>query len=151
MKPFTPRREQLLDYLAQSIHHIIGPLCRVLKAQAYICYPSNSGIEPLPLEGTMPEHHLSQADLQLPHSFHDLSQHRNHSLRCRRRRRRSEIGDEVGKRHIDFMADSRHHWNMGSCNGPHHDLFVETPEIFQRSSASPDNDDIHKIQFVQGG
>jgi len=43
----------------------------------------------------------------------------------------SEIGDEIGKRHIDFMSDSRHHWDMGGCNGAHHDLLVETPEVFQ--------------------
>src|SRR5262245_21086179 len=48
------------------------------------------------------------------------------------------------------MSNSRHHRDTGVRNGTYHDLFVETPEIFQRSSASPNNDDIHRTQLVQG-
>src|SRR5262244_2194623 len=131
MNPFTARHEQMLDNLAQSIHRVIGPLCRVLEPQAHISHPSNAGTEPLSFEGTMPEYQLPQTDLYFPHPFHNISQHGNHSLRCRRRRRRSEISDEIGKRHIDFMADSRHHWDMRSRYRAHHDLLIEAPEVFQ--------------------
>ena len=67
---------------------------------------------------------------------------RDDHLRGRRRRRRAQVGDEVGDRDVGLVADGRDHRHRAAGDRARHDLLVERPEILDRSAAAPDDDDV---------
>src|SRR5437867_1584681 len=67
----------------------------------------------------------------------------------RRGRWRAQVGDEVGDREIHLVADGRHHGRLGAGDGARDDLFVEGPEIFERSAAAADDDDVDVAERVE--
>ena len=66
----------------------------------------------------------------------------NHDLRCRRRRRRAKVGDEIGDRRVGLMSDAGDRRDRAVRHGAGDDFFVERPQIFERSSAATDQDDV---------
>ena len=53
-----------------------------------------------------------------------------------RRRRRAHVGDEVGNRHVGFVADRRDDRHRRPRDRARDDLLVERPEILDRSAAA---------------
>src|SRR5688500_4091619 len=53
-----------------------------------------------------------------------------------------EIGNEVSDRHVDLMANGANDRNGRCEDGPCHSFFVEAPEIFERSAAAADDQDV---------
>ena len=90
------------------------------------------------------------ASLQIAHVGHD-------QLRRRARRRRAQVGDEIGNGEIDFVADRANDRNRRMKNRAGDDLFVELPQILDASAAARDDDQIERrpglvrlAQFANG-
>ena len=66
-----------------------------------------------------------------------------------RRRRRPQVGDEIGDGEVGLVADGRDHRDAAGDDGPRHRLFVEGPEIFQRSAAPRHDDDVDVVDRRQ--
>ena len=54
----------------------------------------------------------------------------------RRRRRRTQVGHEVGDRHVGLVSDRRDHRHLTERNRPRDDLLVERPEVLDRPAAA---------------
>ena len=67
----------------------------------------------------------------------------DHDLGGGRRRGRAQVGDEVGNRHVGFVADGRDHRHRAGGNRPGDDFLVEGPQVFDRAAAASGDDDIH--------
>ena len=67
---------------------------------------------------------------------------RHDELRRRRRRRRAHVGHEVGDRHVGLVADRRDDRHRHARDRARDDLFVERPEILDRTAAAADDDDV---------
>ena len=61
---------------------------------------------------------------------------RHRELGRRRRRRRSEIGDEVRDREVRLVADGRDDGNRGGADSPRNGFLVECPELLERAAAA---------------
>ena len=64
---------------------------------------------------------------------------RDHGLGRRRRRRRAEIGDEVGDGDVGLVADRGDDRHRACGDGARDDLLVERPEILDRPAAARDD------------
>src|SRR5207302_10796910 len=64
---------------------------------------------------------------------------RDDKFRRRGRRWRTDIGDEVRDRDISFVADGRDHRHPRLNDRARDDLFVERPQILDRSTAAADD------------
>ncbi len=64
--------------------------------------------------------------------------------RCRRRGG-ANVGDEVGDREISFMAHGRDHWNRRLANRARDLFLVKCPEIFRRTAAATNNQNVDEI------
>jgi len=51
----------------------------------------------------------------------------------------------VGQRDVDLVADAGDHRHRQAANRPRHRLFVERPEILDRSAAAPDDHDVDAL------
>ena len=60
----------------------------------------------------------------------------DHELRCRRRRRRAEIRDEIRDGEVHLVTHCGNHRNGARDDRARDPLFVEGPEVFGRSAAS---------------
>ena len=60
-------------------------------------------------------------------------------FRRRGRRRRAEIRDKIGDRHVRFVADGAHHGDKAGKDCPRHALVVKAPQVFQRAAAASDD------------
>jgi hypothetical protein len=67
---------------------------------------------------------------------------RHDEFSCRGRCRGANVSNEIGNRHIHFMADARDDWHGGPDDRARNDLLVERPQILNRSTATPHDDDI---------
>ncbi len=67
---------------------------------------------------------------------------RDDDLGGRRRRRRPQIGDEIGDRDVGFVADRRDDRHRRQRDRARDDLLVERPEILDRAAAAADDDDV---------
>ena len=65
-----------------------------------------------------------------------------------RRCRRSQIGDKIGDGKIDLMADARDDRYLRSGDGPRDDFFVKSPEVFVRTAAPSDQQDIESAVIL---
>ena len=63
-------------------------------------------------------------------------------FRRRGRRRRPEVGDEIGDGKIRFMAYRRNDGNLGAEDFPCDPFIVERGKVFQRTASPGQNDDI---------
>src|SRR5215207_9432884 len=72
-------------------------------------------------------------------------------LRRRRRRWCADVGHEVGDGDVGLMANggNRRDWTAGDRAGD--DLFIEGPEILDRSTTAADDDDVHAADATDGG
>ena len=66
------------------------------------------------------------------------------------RSRGPNIGNEISNRKIDLVAHRRDYGNPGDVDGSGDLLLVEGPQVFHRSSAAPDNDEVYLGNSVEG-
>ena len=66
------------------------------------------------------------------------------------RSRGPNIGNEISNRKIDLVAHRRDYGNPGEVDGSGDLLLVEGPQVFHRSSAAPDNDEVYLGNSVEG-
>ena len=81
---------------------------------------------------------------------HEVVLGRHDDLGGSRRRRRAEIRHEVGDRDVRLVADGRNDRDGAERNRARDDLFVERPEILDRTAASRDDDDVHAGDATDG-
>ena len=74
---------------------------------------------------------LGQALAQLRHARLHFEHVRRNQLGRRRRGRGAQVGDQIGDREIDLMADRAHDRNTRVINGARHGFFVERPQVFE--------------------
>ena len=67
---------------------------------------------------------------------------RDDELGSRRRSRRAEVGDEVGNGDVGLVADAGDDRHGNARDGACDHLLVERPEIFDRSAAAREDDDV---------
>ena len=60
----------------------------------------------------------------------------------RRRRRRPQVGDEVGNRDVGLVSDGGNHRNRRPRDRARDHFFVERPEVLDRAAAAADDDDV---------
>jgi hypothetical protein len=70
----------------------------------------------------------------------------NGQFRCGRGSGSPGIGHEICDGEVHLVAHRAHDRHRGAKNCPGHDLFVETPEIFQRSPSTTSQDQVHAIE-----
>ena len=58
------------------------------------------------------------------------------------RRERPDVGDQVGERDVDFVADGGDGRNPRRGDRPHDGFFVERPQVFQAAAAAADDEHI---------
>ena len=63
-------------------------------------------------------------------------------LRGGRRRRRAQVGDEVGDGEIGFVADAGDHRHRRCDDRARQDLLVERPQILERAAAARHDDHV---------
>jgi hypothetical protein len=56
--------------------------------------------------------------------------------------RRAHVGDEVGDRHVDLVADGRHDRCPARGDRARDDLLVEGPQVLERAAAAADDDHV---------
>ena len=99
-----------------------------------------------PLDALLPQPPLQHRQ-PVPHRLRALSPRRGDAVQQflaraddhlggGRRRGRAQIGHEIGDGHVGLVAHRRDHRHGASGDGPRHGLFVEGPEIFERSAAA---------------
>ena len=71
-----------------------------------------------------------------------LVAHRRRQLGGGGRRRRAQIGGVVDQRPIGLVADGGNERDVALRRGPHHDLLVEAPQVFERSAAARDDEHV---------
>ena len=59
-----------------------------------------------------------------------------------RRRRRAQVGGEVGEAEVGFVADRRHHRHRRGGDRARQALVVERPQVFQRTAAAGQQDHV---------
>ena len=98
--------------------------------------------------GTSPRERARQPTLPVAqdrvnclHRWHD-------TLRRFAGRQRPDIGDQIGQRHVDFVADRRHDRNARSMNRADDDFFVERPQVFQAAAAAADDQHVDRQRRV---
>ena len=67
---------------------------------------------------------------------------RDDELRRRRRRRCTDVGDEIGDGHVALVTDRRDDRHRRSRDHPRDDFLVERPEVFDRPAAAADDDHV---------
>src|SRR5229473_8265503 len=86
------------------------------------------------------------AQYRPPRQRRDLDEqfaaHRHRHFGGGRRRRRALVGGEVDQRDVGLVADRRDQRDHAVGGGADHDLFVERPQVFQRSAAARDDQEI---------
>ena len=75
----------------------------------------------------------------------ELVLRRDDEFRGRRGCRRAEVGDEIGDRDVGLVSHRRDHRYRHACDRARHHFLVERPQIFDRSAAATDDDDIHAL------
>src|ERR1043166_4872316 len=75
-------------------------------------------------------------------SFQHFDQYGHGQFCCGRRRGGTDIGHEIGDGEIDFVADGADDGDGAGedCTGDH--FFVECPEVFDRSAAAADDEQV---------
>ena len=67
---------------------------------------------------------------------------RDHHFGGCRRRRRAQVGDEIGDRDVGLVPDGGDDRHGARGNRSRHAFLVERPEIFDRSAAAAGDDDV---------
>src|SRR5579862_1887546 len=67
-------------------------------------------------------------------------------LRCGGRRGRAQVRDKIGNREIGFVPDTCDHRSFGSDNRARDYLLVERPQIFERASATRNDEYVGKFR-----
>src|SRR4051794_12095140 len=75
----------------------------------------------------------------------NLALRTDHDLGCRRWRWRAQIGHEVADGEIGLVADRGDRRDGAGRDGARDRFLVERPEIFERSSAAADEDDVVQL------
>src|SRR3984957_13666630 len=73
----------------------------------------------------------------------------DHDFGGGRGRRRAQVGDKIGDGEIGFMADAGDDGNYGFGNRAGHRLFVESPQIFEGTSAAGQNQHVDGFDAVE--
>jgi hypothetical protein len=68
-----------------------------------------------------------------------------------RRRGSAEVGGKVGDGEIGFVTDGGDDGELAGCNGAGYALAVESGQIFERSAAAGEDDDVDERRAVLGG
>ena len=68
--------------------------------------------------------------------------HRDRALGGGRRRRRAQVGDEVGDGEVGLVADRGDHGDAAGEDRARHRLLVERPQVLERAAAARDDDDV---------
>jgi hypothetical protein len=62
----------------------------------------------------------------------------------------ADVGNEVGNRHVNLVANRRNDWHRRARNRPGDDLLVESPEVLNRSAASTHDDYVYVVHASDG-
>ena len=68
----------------------------------------------------------------------------------RRRRRRADVGDEIGDRDVGLVADRRDDRHRRGGDRARDDFLVERPEVLDRPAAASDDDDVDARHAADG-
>ena len=74
---------------------------------------------------------------------------RNDHLGRGRRCGRAQIGDEIADRDIGFVADGGNQRDLRGRDGARDTFFVERPQIFERTAAARDDDDVRPSAIAE--
>ncbi len=132
--------DALFQTTGQIRLQVVQPLLPVLELPAWM------GANKPPCVMSKKEFFIGKLTTQqLPHPFIALLQKfttRKNALGnnlCRSAGRgRAEIGGKVSNREIRFMANGRNDRKSGFKNGSRNNLFIERPQIFERTAAAGD-------------
>ena len=126
-----PGRQQPLPQLIQAFAAALQPCQRLLASQTNL-----QMIQLLASALQIMSGLLEQATLPLLQPMQQGGSIRHQQLRRRRRRRCAEIGDQVGNREVDLVADRADHRYGGGINGTSQRFVVEAPQILHRAAAA---------------
>jgi IMP dehydrogenase len=130
--------------LAQSLLEFIEPLGALLQAHARIG-PLQAMLQmcqPLLRRAQLAPPGLHQSLADAPQGVEQRLAIGHHQFCRTRRRGGAHIGDKVGNREVNFVADAADDRNGAGANGARHRLVVECPQIFKRTTTADQDEHI---------
>src|SRR6478609_9822496 len=122
-----------------------GSLPFLSDAEPNLGQPADLGLKTPLLKHAMSSHHLCRAHRQYAQALDHFGEHRHDGFRGSGRCSRSTICGKICERHVGLMTDSGYDRNARSRNRADQNLFIETPEILERTAAPADDDDVRNI------
>ena len=102
--------------------------------------PIAHSVDQLPAES-------ARAGLDVPAKIDNVG---HDQLRGRARRRRTQVGHEIGDGEIDLVPNRRNDRHCHVSNCARHYLFIELPQILHASAAASEDDEIDSCKIFAG-
>ena len=148
--------ELLLDRCVEPLKRVIEPLAETIEhcsharfdaADGQVCEPL-TGLQKLEARGAF------QAVRLRGQMFGDLVLRLGDEFGCSGRCGRAQVGDKVGDGEVGFVSNRRNNRKAARCNGACNLLAVEGGQIFKRSAAAREHNEVDRpvrVQLGEGG